>query len=131
MNTPVEQNQFDNVGVARWRTQQFEDRLEQTRNILRPALDSKHAIDWGKRTSEYSLLVPEPAAPTYLEYPTEPQAANTKYLRALSATSMITKRGLKALSKLKRKTSVVTMKMRLLLSNGTLDALRTRNESQE
>ena len=82
MNTPVEQNQFDNVGVARWRTQQFQDRLEQTRNILLPALDSKHAIDWEKRTSEYLLLVPEPAAPIYLEYPTEPQAADTKYLAA-------------------------------------------------
>jgi restriction system protein len=79
MNTPVEQNQFDNVGVARWRTQQFQDRLEQTRNILRPALDSKHAIDWKKRTGEYSLLIPEPAAPIYLEYPPEPHQSDAKY----------------------------------------------------
>ena len=79
MMTPVEQDQFDNVGVARWRTQQFHDRLEQTRNILHPALESKHAIDWKKRTGDYSLFEPEPPAPVYLEYPPEPQRTNAKY----------------------------------------------------
>jgi hypothetical protein len=77
MNTPVEQNQFDNVGVARWRTQQFQDRLEQTQNILRPALDSKHAIDWEKLTGDYPAA--KPAPPVYLEYPPEPQRSDAKY----------------------------------------------------
>ena len=67
MMTPVEQNQFDNAGVARWRTQQFQERLEQTRNILRPALNLKFSIEWEKSTGNYP--VPQPPAPVYLECP--------------------------------------------------------------
>jgi restriction system protein len=84
MITPVEQNQSDNAGVARWRTQQFQDRLEQTRNILHPALNSKHAIDWEKLTSDY--LVVKPTAVVCLEYPPEPQRSDVKYQLLVDST---------------------------------------------
>jgi restriction system protein len=74
MTTPVEQGQFDSLGVARWRTQQFQERLEQTRNILLAALDSKHAIDWEELIEEYSLVEPKPEPPLYYESrPTKPE----------------------------------------------------------
>jgi restriction system protein len=72
MTIPAEENQIDGAAVARWRTQQFQDRLEQTRNILRPALESKHAIDWGELISDYPVVKPSP--PIYLKYPSEPKA---------------------------------------------------------
>jgi restriction system protein len=77
MITSVEQNQSDGAGVARWRTQQFQDRLEQTRNVLRPSLDSKHAINWDKLAGDYPAA--KPAPPVYLEYPPEPQRSDPKY----------------------------------------------------
>jgi restriction system protein len=88
----AEQNPFESARIARWRTQQFQDRLAQTRDILRPALDLKHAIDFEKLTSDYLAVKPEPPSflecpqkpeasdegpppPVYLEYPSEPQKA--------------------------------------------------------
>ena len=60
--------------VALRRNSFHEYRLEQIQNLLRAALDSKHAIelDAFKRTDPY--LEPEPPPPRYLEYPPEPQA---------------------------------------------------------
>ena len=62
-----------NAEVARWRTAQYQDRLEQTRNILLPALAVKHAIDCEKLVDEYLPIDPQPITPTYLKYPPEPQ----------------------------------------------------------
>jgi len=66
-----------NAELARWRTSQYQDRLEQTRNILCPALESKRIIEWEKLTAKYSAA--KPAAPVYIEYPPEPQRSDAKY----------------------------------------------------
>jgi len=77
MTTPSDENEFDNAGVARWRTQQFQDRLQQTRNILAPALQSKHGIDWERITRDCSAN--KLGELVYLKYPPEPQRSDAKY----------------------------------------------------
>jgi restriction system protein len=56
------------------RNSYHEYKFDQIQNLLRTALESKHAIDLEsfKRNDPYSE--PEPPAPRYLEYPREPQA---------------------------------------------------------
>jgi restriction system protein len=56
------------------RNSYHEYKFDQIQNLLRTALESKHAIDLEsyKRTDPYSE--PEPLPPRYLEYPREPQA---------------------------------------------------------
>ena len=75
LNTDFEEN----VAVARWRTTQYQERFEQTRNILCSALNQKHTIDWEKLIEEYPVVTPKPEAPIYYECcPPEPQLASPK-----------------------------------------------------
>ena len=73
---------------------QYKARLERTRNILCPALESKHAIDFKKLICDWQaaksappnfLKCPskpqakEPTIQNYAEYPPEPQRTDVKY----------------------------------------------------
>jgi len=90
-------DQAENVAVAQWRTAQYRESFEGIRNVLLPALESNHEIDWEKLVEEYSLVEPKPETPIYyearppkpqlpspelldyLEYPPEPQRNDEKY----------------------------------------------------
>jgi len=93
----------ENIAIARWRTAQYQERLQQTRDILHSALGSNHEIDWEKLVEEYSQIEPKPESPiyyecrperpqstspelfNYLEYPPEPQRADEKYQSSVDA----------------------------------------------
>jgi hypothetical protein len=137
LNTDYEEN----VAVARWRTTQYQERLEQTRNILCSALNQKHTIDWEKLTEEYSLVTPKPEVPIYYECcPPEPQLASPdlpKYIEFPQSrnvtkknirrwaiplsknmlTFAITKFGQRRSNELRLKIKSFTTKMSRLLSN--------------
>jgi restriction system protein len=69
----------EKIDEASDRTEEAKAALVQIQNILCHALELKHAIKWEKlrRTDPYPT--PEPAAPSYLEYPPEPKREGAKY----------------------------------------------------
>jgi restriction system protein len=54
-------------------------RLEQFRNILRPALSCRHGVDWTALKRDEAFPEAEPEPPRYLEYPPEPNADDSRY----------------------------------------------------
>src|ERR1700677_3398317 len=61
------------------RTEEAKAKLERIQNTLCYALELKHAVKWEtlKRADPYP--VPEPVAPSYLDYPSEPKPEDAKY----------------------------------------------------
>ncbi len=89
----TEQNRLDNrqastgsaEGVAQAqanalkRSAEYEHQLELVQNILRPALNSRHALDWEKFKRNTPYEQPEPTLPSYKEYPPEPKPEDPRY----------------------------------------------------
>ncbi len=73
------------------RTWQHEFQLERIQNILRPALNAKHAIDWEKLKRNDKYLEPKPAELVYVEYPREPKRTDTRYQLTPGNTEIIVK----------------------------------------
>lgn len=73
------------------RTWQHEYTLGQVQNILPPALEAKHALDWEKlkRTDPYSEA--PPAEPVYHDYPPEPQPDDPRYWPTPGQTEILDK----------------------------------------
>lgn len=71
---PLPQDEVCDESVIAELCAQYQTKLEWSRNPLRSALDSIHAINWENLVGEYELVTPKPEAPIYYEWrPAKPE----------------------------------------------------------